>query len=73
MDSGIPPTLSGVGPRRRGLAERDAQLPVPEMLALYAARLLVRLDISRAVVVDRDQDPLGIVTMHDLVLGRGAE
>ena len=43
------------------------------MLARYAVRLLVRFDISRAVVVDRDRNPLGIVTMRDLVLGRGAE
>jgi len=45
----------------------------PDMLARYAVRLLVRFDISRAVVVDRDRNPLGIVTMRDLVLGRGAE
>ena len=45
----------------------------PEMLARYAVRLLVRFDISRAVVVDRDRNPLGIVTMRDLVLGRGTE
>ena len=45
----------------------------PDMLARYAVRLLVRFDISRAVVVDRDRNPLGIVTMRDLVLGRGTE
>ena len=45
----------------------------PDMLARYAVRLLVRFDISRAVVVDRDRNPLGIVTMRDLVLGRSPE
>ena len=45
----------------------------PEMLARYAVRLLVRFDISRAVVVDKDRNPLGIVTMRDLVLGQGPE
>ena len=42
----------------------------PDMLARYAVRLLVRFDISRAVVVDRDRTPIGIVTMRDLVLGQ---
>ena len=42
----------------------------PDMLARYAVRLLVRFDITRAVVVDRDRNPLGIVTMRDLVLGQ---
>ncbi len=45
----------------------------PDMLARYAVRLLVRFDISRALVVDKDRDPLGIVTMRDLVLGQAAE
>ena len=42
----------------------------PDMLARYAVRLLVRFDISRAVVVDNDRNPLGMVTMRDLVLGQ---
>ena len=41
----------------------------PEMLARYAVRLLVRFDISRAVVVDHDRNPIGIVTLRDLTLG----
>ncbi len=40
-----------------------------EMLARYAVRLLVRFDISRATVVDNDRNPVGIVTLRDLVLG----
>ncbi len=40
-----------------------------EMLARYAVRLLVRFDISRATVVDYDRNPVGIVTLRDLVLG----
>ena len=42
----------------------------PEMLARYAVRLLARFDISRAVVVDHDRNPIGIVTLRDLTLGR---
>ena len=42
----------------------------PEMLARYAIRLLVRFDVSRALVVDSSRNPVGIVTLRDLVLGR---
>ncbi len=41
----------------------------PDMLARYAVRLLTRFDVSRAIVVDRDRDPVGIVTLRDLVVG----
>ena len=41
----------------------------PDMLARYAVRLLVRSEISRAVVVDHDRNPIGIVTLRDLTLG----
>ena len=45
-------------------------LTVPtEMLARYAVRLLVRFAISRALVVDQDRNPLGMVTIRDLVIG----
>ncbi len=45
-------------------------LTVPtEMLARYAVRLLVRFSISRALVVDHDRNPLGMVTIRDLVIG----
>ena len=41
----------------------------PDMLARYAVRLLTRFDVSRAVVVDQDRNPVGMVTLRDLVLG----
>lgn len=41
----------------------------PDMLARYAVRLLARFEISRAVVVDHDRNPIGIVTLRDLTLG----
>ena len=40
-----------------------------DMLARYAARLLVRFGVSRALVVDDDGAPRGLVTLRDLVLG----
>ena len=40
-----------------------------DMLARYATRLLVRLRLSRALVVDRKRDLLGLATLRDLVLG----
>ena len=39
------------------------------MLARYAVRLLVDFRVSRALVVDEDGAPLGLVTLRDLVLG----
>ena len=45
-------------------------LTVPaDMQARYAVHLLVRFGISRAVVVDHHRNPVGIVTLRDLVLG----
>ena len=44
-----------------------------DMQARYAVRLLVRFDLSRAVVVDHERRPLGIVDLHDLVLGHVPE
>ena len=41
----------------------------PDMLARYAVRLLARFEVSRAVVVDHDRNPVGIVTLRDLTLG----
>lgn len=40
-----------------------------DMLARYAVRMLTRFDVSRTVVVDTNGDPIGIVTLRDLVLG----
>jgi len=39
-----------------------------EMNVKYAVRLLVRFKLSRALVVDHDRSPLGIVTLRDMVL-----
>jgi len=39
------------------------------MLARYAVRLLVEFRVSRALVIDDDGEPLGLVTLRDLVLG----
>ncbi len=48
-------------------------LTLPEdMLAKYAVRLLVRLDLSRAVVVDHDRNAIGMVTLRDLIMGYAA-
>ncbi len=39
------------------------------MLARYAVRLLVQFRVSRALVIDDEGAPLGLVTLRDLVLG----
>lgn len=44
-------------------------LTVPvDMQSKYAVRLLVRFNLSRALVVDETRSPVGIVTLRDLVL-----
>ncbi len=44
-------------------------LTVPaDMLVKYAVRLLVRFDLSRALVVGDRREPVGIVTLRDMVL-----
>lgn len=40
-----------------------------DMLAKYAVRMLVRFELSRAVVVDHDRKPIGMVTLRDLIMG----
>jgi len=39
-----------------------------EMNTVYAVRLLSRFKLSRALVIDHDRNPLGIVTLRDMVL-----
>ena len=39
-----------------------------EMNIKYAVRMLVRFDLSRALVVDQERRPVGIVTLRDMVL-----
>ncbi|MDH5749425.1 MAG: CBS domain-containing protein [Rhodospirillales bacterium] len=43
-----------------------------EMDIRYAVRLLVRFALSRAVVIDHDRRPVGIVTLRDMVLSHDA-
>ena len=42
----------------------------PDMLTRYAVRLLVRFQVSRSIVVDNDRNPIGFVTLRDLVISR---
>ena len=42
----------------------------PDMLARYAVSLLVQFEIHSAIVVDHQREPVGFVTLHDLVVGR---
>ncbi|MBK8176828.1 MAG: CBS domain-containing protein [Rhodospirillales bacterium] len=39
-----------------------------DMQVKYAVRLLVKFNVSRALVVDAERAPVGIVTLRDLVL-----
>ena len=43
------------------------------MLARYAVRLLVQFRVSRALVVDDDDAPRGLITLRDLVMGLAPE
>ena len=44
-------------------------LTVPaDMDIRYAVRLLSHFNLSRALVVDKERDPVGIVTLRDMVL-----
>lgn len=45
----------------------------PRMMVRYAVRLLVRLEASRALVVNPEGDPIAMVTLRDLVLGEDPE
>lgn len=39
-----------------------------EMQVTYAVRLLTRFQLSRALVIDHERRPVGIVTLRDMVL-----
>ena len=39
-----------------------------DMNVVYAVRLLVKFKLTRAMVIDNDRNPLGIVTLRDMVL-----
>ena len=42
------------------------------MLSRYAVRLFVAQRLTRAVVVNAERDPIGVVTLRDLVLAEAA-
>ncbi len=44
-----------------------------DMSIKYAVRLLVRFELSRALVVDSARKPVGIVTLRDMVLRYGPD
>lgn len=44
-----------------------------EMNVVYAVRMLLRFNLTRALVVDHQRNPLGIVTLRDMVLRSLAE
>ena len=44
-----------------------------DMSIKYAVRLLVRFELSRALVIDAARKPVGIVTLRDMVLRYGAD
>ncbi len=44
-----------------------------DMSIKYAVRLLVRFELSRALVVDSARKPVGIVTLRDMVLCYGVD
>ena len=44
-----------------------------EMNIRYAVRLLVQFDLSRAVVIDHERRPVGIVTLRDMVVRHGKD
>ena len=39
-----------------------------EMQVRYAVRMLTRFKLARALVIDHERRPLGIVTLRDMVL-----
>lgn len=44
-----------------------------DMQVKYAVQLLVRFGLSRALVVDDQREPMGIVTLRDMVLSYARE
>ena len=41
-----------------------------DMKIRYAVRLLVKFDLSRALVVDPTRTPVGIITLRDMLVGQ---
>ncbi len=44
-----------------------------DMSIKYAVRFLVRFELSRALVVDAEREPVGVVTLRDMVLCYGID
>jgi len=45
----------------------------PRMMVRNAVKLMTEHNVARALVVDSDRNPIGIVTLRDLVLGEDPE
>ncbi len=45
----------------------------PRMMVRNAVKLMTDHNVARALVVDNDRNPIGIVTLRDLVLGEDPE
>jgi len=45
----------------------------PRMMVRNAVKLMTEHNVARALVVDNDRNPIGIVTLRDLVLGEDPE
>ena len=52
------------------IMSKPALTVADDMLADNVVNLLVRFELTRAVVVDRDRNPLGMVSLRDLLLRR---
>ena len=52
------------------IMSKPAMTVTANMLSRYAVRLLVRFGLSRAVVMDGGHNPVGIVSLRDLVIGQ---
>lgn len=51
------------------IMSKPAMTVTADMLSRYAVRLLVRFGLSRAVVMDGEHNPVGIVSLRDLIIG----
>ena len=52
------------------IMSKPALTVAADMLADNVVNLLVRFELTRAIVVDRDRNPLGMVSLRDLLLRR---
>ena len=54
------------------IMSKPALTVAADMLVDNVVNLLVRFELTRAIVVDRDRNPLGMVSLRDLLLRRPA-